>query len=135
MRARRFRLSAGGLLLASSATLLVWVALPTGASAADQGPFVQKQFAQVTSGNSVSATFGLPNRAGHLIIAYVVWDNAGTVAVTDSTGNGYASAVGPTQPGGGGGNAQIFYAREVAGGANTVTATFATAISTRGLLL
>jgi chitodextrinase len=64
----------------------------------------------------------------------VVWDNSGTVALTDSRGNGYLSAVGPTQQGGGGGGAQIFYARGVHGGANTVTATFGTAITSRGLL-
>jgi chitodextrinase len=96
--------------------------------------FVQRKYFQVTSGNSVSLLFRRPNTAGNLIVAYVVWDNNDAVSLADSRGNTYASAIGPTPSGAGAVNAQIFYAKDIAGGTNTVTANFATAITSRGAL-
>jgi hypothetical protein len=88
----------------------------------------------VITGGSVSVTFKKPTTAGNLIVAYVVWDNAGSVSVTDSAGDTFASAIGPTQATGDPSSAQIFYAANIAGGPDTVTASFATGISARGVL-
>lgn len=115
-------------------TLLAATALADSAHAATKRQYVQKAYFQITSGTSVSATLKKPNTAGNLIVAYVIWDNADAVTVTDSKGNTYASAAGPTQASGDGMSAQIFYAANVAGGANSVTATFATAVGARAVL-
>jgi hypothetical protein len=96
--------------------------------------FVQKRELSITSGSSVSVSFTIPNTAGNLIVAYVVWDNSGPVAVTDSCGNAYTSAIGPTKYYWDRTNAQIFYARNIAGGANTVKVSFSTAVTRYGRL-
>ncbi len=131
-RSRRFKI--GGVLLAASVTLSALTPLPSFARVRAPRIFLQKRFFRVTTGGSVSVRFRKPNTAGNLIVAYVVWDNGGSVSLTDSSGNAYESAIGPTQLGGTTTNAQIFFAKNVAGGINTVTATFATAITTRGAL-
>jgi len=123
------RFGVGSLLLA-----LGLLALPSAAAAARARVFIQKRYLQVTSGNSVSVAFRKANTAGNLIVAYVVWDNGAPASVTDGRGNTYASAVGPTQAGSTALHAQVFYAGNIAGGTNTVTATFTTAITTRGVL-
>ena len=110
----RFR--PGCFLLALIMDVIAALASPHAARAAKR-PLVQKRFFQVTSGSSVSVTFRKPNTAGNLIVAYVVWDNGGAVSLTDSRGNTYASAVGPTQASGDTTSAQIFYAANIAGGA------------------
>jgi hypothetical protein len=53
--------------------------------------------------------------------------------VTDSNGNTYAAATARTAWGSGW-SAQTFYAKNIAGGGNTVTATFGTAISSFGIV-
>jgi len=116
--------------LAVSAGLLLSMV----AHAAPNRPLVQKRYLRITSGSTVSVTFRKPNTAGDLIVAYVVWDNGGAASVTDSAGNAYASAIGPTTASGDPTSAQIFYAANVGGGTNTITATFATAITVRGVL-
>jgi hypothetical protein len=73
---------------------------------------------------SVSATFPASNTAGNLIIAFVRMSTATqTVAVTDSARNAYTDAVAQPQTTDGH-QVHIFYARNIVGGANTVTATF-----------
>ena len=128
----RFR--SGAILLAAGAALASSVCFAAPAGAATKRLFVQKRFARVTSGDSVSVRFRRANRAGDLIIAYAVWDNGGAVSVTDSNNNSYSSAVGPTQAGGDSTNAQVFYAKDIAAGFNTLTVTFATPITSRGVL-
>ena len=123
----------GAFVLAVCATALASLLVPPAVHAVPKS-FIQRKFFEVTSGSSVSVTFRKANTAGNLIVAYVVWDNSGAVSVTDSRGDTYASAVGPTQSSGDSTNAQIFYAANVAGGTNTVTANFATAITVRGAL-
>ena len=127
-RTFRFLLAVGAALAAA--------ALPQArpVRAAPPPAFVQRRPFRVKSGSSASVTFPKPNTAGNLIVVYVVWDNGGAVSLSDSRGNVYASAVGPSQYSGDPTSAQIFYARNIAGGANTVTATFATAISTRAVV-
>jgi chitodextrinase len=126
-RLRRVIFVATGALVATMAQALLVE------RAAAKPVFVQKRAFRVTSGNTVSVRFRKPNTAGNLIVAYVVWDNAGAVTLTDSAADAYTSAIGPTA-GAGSTSAQIFYAANIAGGTNTVTAQFATAITTRGVL-
>jgi len=83
--------------LALATAVLAAVLCGDAAHAATPRRYVQKRFFRVTSGSSVSVTFRRPNTAGNLIVAYVVWDNAGSLSLTDTAGNSYASAVGPTQ--------------------------------------
>ncbi len=123
--------------LALSLALIVGVAAiaivsPTTASAASPA-FVQVKANQVTSGTTNAQAFSKANTAGNLIAAYVVWDNAGGVSLTDSRGNTYAAATARISFGNGW-SAQIFYAKNIAAGSNTVTATFGTAISSFGIV-
>jgi len=111
---------------------LAWIAASTAVAAPPK--FLQRRFGRIATGTSVSAAFRRANKAGNLIVAHVVWDDAGAVTLTDSRGNTYASAAGPTRAAGDPGSSQIFYARDVGAGANTVTATFATGITTRGVV-
>src|SRR5262245_7930316 len=127
MGTRIGRLRIGGLLLAA-------LALPPSAHAARNQAYVQKRSFGITSGGSVAVSFRRPNTTGNLIVAFVVWDNGGAVTLTDTLGNAYVSAIGPTQASGDPSSAQIFYAGSIAGGTNTVTATFATAITARAVL-
>ena len=86
-------------------------------------------FVQTNSRDSGSAStsnvlaFGSGNAAGNLIIVAVEWDTAtsATSSVTDSNGNAYASAIGPVSTLTGF-YEQLWYAKNIAGGANTVTA-------------
>src|SRR6266540_352453 len=90
---------------------------------------------RVTSGKVNSLAFSSANTAGNLIVAYVLWNNTGSVSLSDSRGNGYAGAVARTTWGTSSSwSAQVFYAKNVAGGSNTVTATFATAVSSFGII-
>ena len=99
------------------------------------GPaFIQERDNQVTSGTTSAATFSSPTTAGNLIVVYLIWDNTGRASVSDSLGNTYASAVGPTQWSNGQYSAQIFYAMNLRNGADTVTATFGSAISLFGIV-
>jgi glucose/arabinose dehydrogenase len=110
------------------AALLV-VMLPHAGEGAPATPqFVQARAKEVTSGTANSLAFSSANTAGNLIVAYVIWGNSNSVSLSDSRGNAYASAIARTTWNGTW-SAQVFYAKNVAGGSNTVTATFATAIT------
>ena len=125
------RLHQSGLLLASVTALLSLADVrPAGA----RPPFVQKRYFGITSGNSISVTFPKPNVGGNLIVAYVLWDGGGTVSLSDSRSNAYTSAVGPARAAGDPTSAQILYAPNIAGGTNTVTATFTNPVAARGAL-
>ena len=90
--------------------------------------FVQTQAAESNSGTATSVPFTNNNTAGNLIVAYVIWNNTGAVSLSDTRGNTYASA-GARSSWGSSWSSQVFYAKNVAGGANTVNATFATALN------
>ena len=99
------------------------------------GTFVQAQQNRITSGTVNNRAFANPNTAGNLIVAYVAWSNTGTVSLSDTRGNAYT----PVAPATSWGStnqwrSQVFYARNIAGGANTVTATFGTSITSFGKL-
>lgn len=104
------------------------------APAAVKVKLAQKRFAQISSGETIVVKLPKPNVAGDLIVAYVVWDNAGPVTVTDANGNAYATAVGPTVDATDGLTAEVLFAPGVAAGANAVTAHFGSAVSARGAL-
>ena len=96
--------------------------------------FVQSQDASINSGDTLSVTFPTPNTSGNLIVAYVLWSNTDSVTLSDSQNNVYQSGVGPTVWRADAANAQVLYASSVAGGPNTVTATFASPIAAFGIL-
>ena len=76
---------------------------------------------------SVAVTYAASQTAGNLNVVAVGWnDTTSTVnTVTDSRGNTYALAIGPTS--GTGLRQSIYYAKNIAAGANTVTVTFSKA--------
>ena len=89
--------------------------------------FVQVQAREITNGKTNSVAFPSANTAGNLIVVSVFWTNAGAVSLADSRGNTYASAA-ARRAWGSGWSEQVFYAKNIEGGANTVTATFGTPI-------
>lgn len=84
---------------------------------------------QATSGQangvaSLSHKFASANTAGNLIIAFVRMSSTSqTVSVTDSVANVYTDAVAQVQSSDGH-QTHIFYAKNIKGGSNTVTAKF-----------
>jgi hypothetical protein len=85
---------------------------------------VQSNAAYGSGTGSVSATFPVANQGRDLIIAVVrlstTWQ---TVAIGDTAGNAYAEAASQMQTADGH-QLHLFYAKNIAGAANTVTATF-----------
>ncbi len=86
--------------------------------------YVQSKSATLTSGSSEAIAFSAAQTAGNLNVVAVMWgDTTSTVtSVTDSKGNTYALAVGPTKATGL--TSAIYYAKNIAGGSNTVTVKF-----------
>src|SRR3954467_9863286 len=122
----RTKVAIGGLVVA---VLLSGTALVTSSVAQAATPsFVQGTANEITSGTTNSVPFSQGNTAGNLIAVFVLWNNGGTVSMSDSRGNAYAAGTARTAWGSGW-SAQTFYAKNIAGGADTVTATFATSIS------
>ena len=125
-----------GLVRAALALLLsvvlgfLW--LPVVASPASAAPatpaFKQVRANEITSGKLNSLAFKSPNTAGNLIVVYLTWTNTEPVSVTDTRGNDYTSA-GSQTTWGANRSSQVFYAKNINGGPNTVQATFLTAMS------
>ncbi|MET0165172.1 MAG: PQQ-dependent sugar dehydrogenase [Vicinamibacterales bacterium] len=101
--------------------------------AAAAGAHVQARSREIVSGTTNSLTFANANQAGDLIAVFVIWNNTGSVAISDSRGNTFTAAT-PRTTWGQNWSAQTFYASGIASGTNTVTATFATPISGWGTL-
>jgi hypothetical protein len=78
--------------------------------------------------STVAVAYATAQTAGNLNVVAVGWgDTTSSVSsVTDSRGNTYTRAVGPTVNGG---QQSIYYAKNIAAGANTVTVTFNQAAS------
>jgi glucose/arabinose dehydrogenase/PKD repeat protein len=112
---------------------LFCVLMPALAAQAATPTFVQTRAAEVTSGTTNAVAFSNDNTAGSLIVAYVIWNNTGGASVSDSRGNTYASA-GARTTWGSSWSSQVFYAKNVAAGANTVTATFANPLNGWGVV-
>jgi hypothetical protein len=96
--------------------------------------FVQEVAGRVGAGASNAVTFPGSNRAGDLIVVYVLWSNSDEVTVTDTNGNMYVPASAPTAWNGGRARAAVFYAANISGGANTVDVVFATPVTTFGIV-
>ena len=119
--------------LAIAAVAAVTLILAQDAGAAPPA-HVQSQASESTSGTQSSVAFSSANSAGNLIVVYVVWSNSSTVTVSDTRGNTYASAAPAVRWKSNTWSSQVFYAKNIAGGANTVRATFATAINSFGIV-
>ncbi len=104
------------------------------ASSAPNPSFIQEKDNQINSGRTNSVTLPSPTTGGNLIVVYLIWDNTGRASVSDSLGNTYASAVGPTRWSNGKYSTQIFYAINLGGGLDTVTAKFAASVSSFGIV-
>ena len=109
--------------LKASAALSITITASGGGGGASIA-LVQSNAAQGSGVSSVSAAFPVSNTAGNLIIAFVRMSSTSqTVTVTDSAGDAFAQAVSQAQTADGH-QAYIFYAKKIAGGVNTVKATF-----------
>ncbi|HSB75240.1 MAG TPA: IPT/TIG domain-containing protein [Terriglobales bacterium] len=77
-----------------------------------------------TATASVAVPYKSPQSAGDLNVVVVGWNDttSSVQSVTDSAGNAYALAVGPTR--GTAISQSIYYAKNIKGGSNTVTVTF-----------
>ncbi len=111
----------------STVTLLVSTA------SAKAPTLIQVTQNQIYSGTQTSTTFKSATKAGNAIVAYVIWSNKGTVTLTDSRGDAFVG-VGSPVIWANGYSAQVFYATNIAGGTDTVTASFGTAVYPFGVL-
>ena len=85
---------------------------------------MQSNAARGSGVGSLSASFPSSNHAGNLIIVVARMSTASqTVSMADTAGNVYAEAVSQVQTSDGH-QVHLFYAKNIAGAANTVTATF-----------
>jgi hypothetical protein len=85
---------------------------------------LQSASVQGTAVTSVVRPFPSANTAGNLIVAFVRMSTTSqTVQVTDTAGNVYTDAVSQVQTADGH-QVHVFHAKNIVGGANTVTATF-----------
>src|SRR5262245_49216143 len=114
-------------------TLLVIVAfLASCGLAAAQTPigFAQGAYAVPQTPQSVvTVAYPSAQSAGDLNVVVIGWNDATSqvVSVTDARGNVYTQALATVQPGIQ--SQRIYYAGNIAAGANTVTVTFNTAVS------
>ena len=129
IRRPRFR-RAVAVIVAVTLSLLGLSLTASPASAAATPTFTQVRAKEITSGTLNSLAFNSANTAGNLIVVYLTWTNTNSVSVTDTRGNVYTS-VGSRTTWGASSNrsSQVFYAKNIADGSNTVRATFTTAIS------
>jgi chitodextrinase len=115
----------------SARGLLALIATLAGSCAQASVSYVQSAYTTIfgdAGGPTVSATYASAQSAGNVNLVVVGWlDSTATVAsVTDSSGNVYSLAVGPTRIDGTGAQA-IYYAKNIASAAanaNSVTVTF-----------
>jgi len=91
---------------------------------------VQRADQDPASGNTVIVTFPASQTAGDLNVVVVGWSDStsSVTSIADSNNNTYLVAAGPTTSAG---NATqlIYYAQNIAAGANTVTVTFSTTVA------
>ena len=111
-------------LIGVAALALLGMARPVAAAIA----YVQDADQDPASASSVSVKYATAQTAGDLNVVAVAWNNSTSAvnSVTDTSGNAYLLAVGPTSYAGKG-TQLIYYAQNIAAaaaGANTVTVTF-----------
>ncbi len=105
-----------------SGQLVVYGLNPSGSS---QVSFVQVSSSTPQSAtSSVTAAFSSAQTQGNLNVVVVGWNDTTTnvQSVTDSLGNTYTLAVGPTK--GNGLTQSIYYAKDILAGSNSITVTF-----------
>ena len=129
-RPRSLQLLAVLVALALGLLGLPLIALPASAAAATP-TFQQVRAKEITTGTVNSLAFNSANTSGNLIVVYLTWTNANSVSVTDTRNGDVYTSVEPRTTWGTSSNrsSQVFYAKNIAGGSNTVRATFATAIT------
>ncbi|HEX2381560.1 MAG TPA: LamG-like jellyroll fold domain-containing protein, partial [Acidimicrobiales bacterium] len=131
-RPARARSFAAALTLIALASTCVVTVLATPAHAATP-LFVQGRSQEVQTGTTNSLAFTQANTAGDLIVVSLLWDSVATVTVSDTRGNTYvAGATRVTW--GSNWSAKTMYAKNIAGGPNTVTITYSTPITSFGTL-
>ena len=104
--------------------------LPTVHAAPATPTYVQgraNEAARATTTNAVA--FSSANTAGNLLVVYAIWDNSSAATISDTRGNSYASVAPPSRWKGSAWSSQVFYAKNVAGGANTVTLSLTAAVT------
>ncbi|HMC63279.1 MAG TPA: galactose oxidase-like domain-containing protein, partial [Candidatus Solibacter sp.] len=91
--------------------------------------FVQVNYKTSASASSVATAYTTAQTVGNLNVVVVGWNDTTSVvsSVSDSAGNTYARAIGPTA--GTGLTQSIYYAKNIVGGSNTVTVVFNQAAS------
>jgi glucose/arabinose dehydrogenase len=117
-----------GILLAlalAAAGLLV----TSGPAVAATPAYVQGRAKEVTSGTAASLAFSSANTGGNLIAVYLIWNTNATVTLSDTRGNTYAAAAPVTRWNNNTWSSQVFYAKNIAAGTNTVKATFSSSIT------
>ena len=117
----------------NASTQSLGLTVMTSSPAVTTPSFVQVNNNEISRGSNLSTTFNSSTQPGNTIVVYVIWSNAGSVALTDSCGNAFASVSGPLSWGGGY-SAQIFYATNIVGGTDTVTAAFRTSVTSFGVI-
>jgi hypothetical protein len=117
--------------VAAAIGLLSLPLIPSPAHAAT-ATFKQVNEKEITSGSVNSVPFKSATTTGNLIVVFAAWTNADDVKVTDSHGNTYTSVEKDLTTWGSSNSSRVFYTVDSAGGANTVKATFATAIKSPG---
>jgi len=90
--------------------------------------FVQVNYKTSNSASSLAVPYPSAQTAGNLNIVVVGWNDSTSAvsSITDSKGNTYLRAVGPTV--GTKLTQSIYYAKNIAAGTNTVSVTFNTAV-------
>lgn len=126
------RLLVAAMLVAT--TLFGWFPASTAHAAPATPTYVQGRANEATSGTTNSVAFAAANRVGDLVVAYAIWDTGATATVTDTNSNSYAPVGAPTLWNGGRWSSQVFYAKNVAGGANSVKLTLSSAVTSWSVL-
>jgi IPT/TIG domain len=86
--------------------------------------FVQVNYKTSTAASSLAVAYSSPQTVGNVNVVAIMWGDTtkAVSSVTDSKGNNYALAVGPTRATAL--TSAIYYAKNIAGGSNTITVTF-----------
>jgi hypothetical protein len=128
----KLRIGSPGIIIAACSAIILCALSHAAMAASTTISYVQGNYATPQSSQStVKIIFTAAQTAGNLNVVAVGWnDSAATVsAVSDTSGNTYTLAVGPTVQSGVA-SQSIYYAKNIrsaAAGANTVTVTFSTA--------
>jgi len=133
------RRNGAGMVMVRGATILLAVAAIAASLVSVAGPaeaatpaHVQSRAKEITTGTLNSLKFTNGNAAGNLIVIYVAWSNTSAATITDTKNNTYAAAAPATRWNNNTWSSQVFYAKNVAAGTNTVRVTFGSAITSFG---